>query len=99
VRAEQLLEDAALLRRYNDWRRGLYPDDEPIEQPHPHAIGQAIDSAIDAMKQMASAQARAEAAEALLLDAYDWLSEGRGCNRKMAERIRTFIECANKEKV
>lgn len=37
-------ECAALLRRFNAWRRG---EDDTIEQPHPKEIGLAIDMAVD----------------------------------------------------
>ena len=36
------------LRDYNLWRRG----DEDMEQPDPKTIGEAIDSAIEAMEQL-----------------------------------------------
>ena len=36
-------ETAAILRQFNEWRRG----DEDIPQPHPREIGEAIDAAIE----------------------------------------------------
>ena len=36
-------ETAAILRQFNEWRRG----DETTAQPHPREIGKAIDAAVE----------------------------------------------------
>lgn len=42
-------ETAAILRQFNEWRRG---DDETVEQPDPREIGKAIDAAIEMIERM-----------------------------------------------
>ena len=39
---------AAILRQFNEWRRG----DEDIPQPDPREIGEAIDAAIEMIERM-----------------------------------------------
>ena len=70
-------ETAAILRQFNEWRRG----DEDIPQPDPHEIGEAIDAAIEMIERMRddleavererdALRARIEAKETALID---WL--------------------------
>ena len=42
-------ETAAILRQFNEWRRG---DDETIEQPDTREIGEAIDAAVEMIERM-----------------------------------------------
>ena len=46
-------EAAAILHRYNMWRRG---DDETIEQPDPREIGEAIDAAVEMIERLELAE-------------------------------------------
>ena len=39
---------AAILRQFNEWRRG---DDETIEQPDPREIGEASDAAVEMIEE------------------------------------------------
>ena len=41
-------ETAAILRQFNEWRRGA----ETIEQPDPREIGEAIDAAVEMIERM-----------------------------------------------
>ena len=41
-------EAAAILRQFNEWRRG----DDDIEQPAPREIGEAIDAAVEMIERM-----------------------------------------------
>ena len=41
-------ETAAILRQFNEWRRG----DEDIPQPDPREIGEAIDAAVEMIERM-----------------------------------------------
>ena len=41
-------ETAAILRKFNEWRRGA----ETIEQPDPREIGAALDTAIEMIERM-----------------------------------------------
>ena len=45
-------ETAAILRQFNEWRRGDY---EPSEQPEPREIGIAIDAAVEMIERMGGA--------------------------------------------
>lgn len=49
-------ETAAILRQFNEWRRG---DDETIEQPEPREIGEAIDAAVEMIEQLEAAESSA----------------------------------------
>lgn len=40
-------ETAAILRQFNEWRRGDYEPSEQPEPPDPREIGEAIDAAIE----------------------------------------------------
>ena len=44
-------ECVALLRQFNEWRRGDAEDNRESEMPHPKAIGFAIDMAIHLIEQ------------------------------------------------
>ena len=46
-------ETAAILRQFNEWRRGA----ETIEQPDPREIGEAIDAALDPQRAIRIARA------------------------------------------
>ena len=50
-------ETAAILRQFNEWRRG----DEDLPQPDPREIGEAIDAAVEMIERMD------EALESLLI--------------------------------
>ena len=50
-------ETAAILRQFNEWRRG----DETVEQPDPREIGEAIDAAVEMIERID------EAMESLLI--------------------------------
>ena len=41
-------ETAAILRQFNEWRRG----DEDLPQPDPREIGEAIDAAVEMIERM-----------------------------------------------
>ena len=52
-------ETAAILRQFNEWRRGDY---EPSEQPEPSdpcEIGEAIDAAVEMIEQLEAAESSA----------------------------------------
>ena len=46
-------ETAAILRQFNEWRRG----DEDIPQPDPREIGAAIDAAVEMIERLEEAEA------------------------------------------
>ena len=50
-------EVTAILRKFNDWRRGHHDD---AAQPDPREIGEAIDAAVDLVERLEDAQALAE---------------------------------------
>ena len=45
-------EAAAILRQFNEWRRGA----ETIEQPDPREIGEAIDAAVEMIERLEAAE-------------------------------------------
>ncbi len=45
-------EVAALLRQFNEWRRGDYEPSEQPAQPDPCEIGEAIDAAVDMIERL-----------------------------------------------
>ena len=49
-------ETAAILRQFNEWRRG----DEDIPQFDPREIGEALDAAVEMIERFEDAQALAE---------------------------------------
>jgi len=48
-------ETAAILRQFNEWRRG-----GDIEQPGPLAVGEAIDAAVEMIDRLEGAEASAD---------------------------------------
>jgi hypothetical protein len=49
-------ETAAILRQFNEWRRG----DEDIPQPDPREIGEAIDAAVEMIERLEKIEAAAQ---------------------------------------
>ena len=49
-------ETAAILRQFNEWRRG----DEDIPQPDPREIGEAIDAAVEMIERLEQIEAAAQ---------------------------------------
>ena len=45
-------ETAAILRQFNEWRRGDYEPSEQPEPPDPCEIGEAIDAAVEMIERM-----------------------------------------------
>ena len=50
-------ETAAILRRYNSWRRGNLED---LPQPDPREIGEAIDAAVEMIGRMEKIESAAQ---------------------------------------
>ena len=49
-------ETAAILRQFNEWRRG----DETVEQPDPREISEAIDAAVEMIERMERIESAAQ---------------------------------------
>ncbi len=49
-------ETAAILRQFNEWRRGDYDPSEQPEPPDPREIGEAIDAAIEMIERLEAAE-------------------------------------------
>ena len=45
-------ETAAILRQFNEWRRGDYAPEEQPTQPDPVEISEAIDAAVEMIERM-----------------------------------------------
>jgi hypothetical protein len=45
-------ETAAILRQFNEWRRGDYEPSEQPEPPDPCEIGEAIDAAVEMIERL-----------------------------------------------
>ena len=45
-------ETAAILRQFNEWRRGDYEPSEQPEPPNPYEVGLAIDAAVEMIERM-----------------------------------------------
>ena len=48
-------ETAAILRQFNEWRRGDYEPSEQPAPPDPCEIGEAIDAAVEMIERMGGA--------------------------------------------
>ena len=70
-------ETAAILRQFNDWRRG---DDEAIEQPDPREIGEAIDAAIEMIERTQELE--------IALREFAWSND----SESQADRARSVME-------
>ena len=57
-------ETAAILRQFNDWRRG----DEDIPQPDPRVIGEAIDAAVEMIERLEAAEKERDALRSVLAE-------------------------------
>ena len=51
-------ETVAILRQFNEWRRGDYDPSEQPEPPDPREISEAIDAAIELIERAAALPAR-----------------------------------------
>ena len=49
-------ETAAILRKFNEWRRGDYEPSEQPEPPDPCEIGEAIDAAVELIERTAKTE-------------------------------------------
>ena len=49
-------EVAAILRQFNEWRRGDYEPSEQPEPPDPREIGEAIDAAVEMIERLELAE-------------------------------------------
>ena len=73
-------ETAAILRQFNEWRRG----DEDTAQPDPLQIGEAIDAAIEMIERMGKMEAALQIA--MRQNSHDMLMTGdelRQCEAAM----------------
>lgn len=77
-------ETAALLRRYNEWRRGNL---EGLPQPDPREIGEAIDAAIEMIERLEEAES-------------DTLEQARlnGIGSEREAALMAKLEAAEKER-
>ena len=78
-------ETAAILRQYNQWRRGNL---EGMPQPDPREIGEAIDAAVE----MIERADRLEKVESALSDLLNDLEERAKWNLEESQRV---VACGN----
>ena len=64
-------ETAAILRQFNDWRRGHHDD---AAQPDPREIGEAIDAAVEMIERMGKMEAALQIA--MRQNSHDMLMTG-----------------------
>ena len=57
-------EVAALLRQFNEWRRGDYEPSEQPAQPDPREISEAIDAAVEMIERLELAEKERDALRA-----------------------------------
>ena len=53
-------ETAAILRQFNEWRRGDYEPSEQPEPPNPYEVGLAIDAAVEMIERLEAAEKERE---------------------------------------
>ena len=78
-------ETAAILRQFNEWRRG---DDETVEQPDPREIGEAIDAAVEMIDRLEAAEKSDAESIAMYRKARDERDALRAENETLAANLR-----------
>ena len=81
-------ETTAILRQFNEWRRG----DEDVPQPDPREIGEAIDAAVEMIERLEAAEKEVESWKGLSKQFGNEADALRAKIGRMEKRLRLILE-------